>query len=79
MKRKIKTPALVIFGLLMVAIVLFVFIPNSQNKIKDCVCRVDAKSCYELIFNEKDTLYVSLCNESLQMASTLPALSLIHI
>ena len=73
MKRKIKTSALVIFGLLMVTIVLFVFIPNSQNKIKDCACRVDAKSCYELIFNEKDTLYVSLCNDSLQMASTLPA------
>ena len=73
MKRKIKTPILVVLALLLLTLVLFVFVPTKKQNLLSSACRIDATSCYRLIFNKKDTLYVSLCDDSLQMASTLSA------
>lgn len=73
MKRKIKTPILIVLALLLLTLVLFVFVPTKKQNLLSSACRIDATSCYRLIFNKKDTLYVSLCDDSLQMASTLSA------
>lgn len=59
----------IIVALLAVGILLILFIPTRQQSQLDAVCRVEGKVCYAIAINARDTLYLSLNNDTLQTAS----------
>lgn len=68
MKRKVYITLGIVLLLIIVGCTLFIFIPNKTNKQLRAVCRVEGKAYYYLKVNNKDTLFISLRDDSLQTA-----------
>lgn len=68
MKRKVYITLGAVLLLIIVGCTLFIFIPNKTDKQLSAVCRVEGKAYYLLKVNNKDTLYLSLRDDSLQTA-----------
>ena len=71
MKRTKKKLIYVIVVLVVVltALILYIFIPQARKKQMDALCRVRARSCYALVLAPKDTLFLSLRDDSLRNAA----------
>ena len=71
MKRTKKKLIYVVVVLVVVltALVLYIFIPQASKKQMDALCRVRARSCYALVLAPKDTLFLSLRDDSLRDAA----------
>lgn len=70
MKRRTQLTILTLAGLALTALIIYVYTPVRDNNALKAICRVDAQSCYQLVTSHKDTLYLSLREDSLQAAST---------
>lgn len=71
MKRRVKISLLSAMVVVIVALLLFIFIPRKQRTLLSAVCRVDARTCYALRLSAGDTLFLTLRADSLQDASAL--------
>lgn len=71
-KMKIKKNLFICSGVLiafLAAILLYIYIPSSENTWKSAVCRVKLRNYYVLPLGPADTLYISLTNDTVTAAS----------
>ena len=69
MKRKILFALLLTVILLATSLLLWQFIPGSTASQLSAVCRVTAESTYALPLGPKDTLYLSVPDDSVRVAA----------
>ncbi len=64
-KKNIFIPVAIAIVAVLVALTLYIFIPASREKQMDALCRVKAHSNYAIVLAPKDTLFLSLRDDSL--------------
>lgn len=67
MKR--KAIIITILSVILIGGILAIFIPTPSQHHLDAICRVEGNVCYTVLLNNHDTLYISLKNDSTQIAS----------
>lgn len=70
MKRKVYITLGIVLLLIIIGSTLLIFIPNKTDKQLNAICRIEGKAYYVLKLNNKDSLCLSLRNDSLQTANT---------
>mgnify|MGYP002524227310 FL=1 len=68
-KKKIIIPVAIAVVAVLVALTLYIFIPVSRERQMDALCRVQAHGAYAIVFAPKDTLFLSLRDDSLRNAA----------